>query len=412
VNGRLDATGEGPQIPSMPIEERPERADRREFGHVYQRGRTWWIRYRVNGREHRESSHSTSRRQAERLLEQRKGQLDVDALTPPAMRGVTYEDLEKFVRNDYRKAARRSLPRVEHALTHLRDAFGGWRALSITLEQIGQYELDRLDSGAARATVNYELAVLRRAFRLAVKARRLSSMPAISISAPKNARSGFFEPADFALVLAQLPAHLQPVMRFAYLTGWRVKSEVLPLTWDRVDFDAGIVSLYHSKNDEPRQFPFDALPELAALLGAQRATTTELERSAGRIIPHVFHRNGKGIKSYRTGWTAAVRRASTTNAEKGALTVIVRPQLAGRIVHDFRRTAVRNLVRAGVDEQLAMKLTGHKTRAVFDRYRITNEADLRAGVEKLANYLGSTAKKPTKGTMGAQSAKKRRLGGR
>lgn len=387
-------------------------APRREFGFLYQRGRIWWLRYRVKG-EDRESSRSTSRRQAERLLDRRQAELDIGSLTAPATRRVMFTDPETLVRNAYRKAGNRSVDRLEYALARLHSVFGASRAAAITAEQVTEYELDRCAAGAARAWVNYELAVLRRAFRLAIKARRLSAMPAITISDPNNARTGFFEAGDFALVLAQLPAHLRPPMRFAYLTCWRVRSEVLPLTWDRVDLDAGIVWLEANttKNKEPRTFPFGSLPEPKALLEDQRAATQQLERSAVRIIPNVFHRSGNPIKSYRTAWDAAVRRAAT-NGEKGPLRAIVRPQLAGRIVHDLRRTAVRNLVRAGVDQALAMKLTGHKRREVFDRYNITNEADLRAGVEKLANYLDPQAKKPTKGTTGAQRVGKRAIGSR
>lgn len=282
-------------------------------------------------------------------------------------------------------------------------------ALTITADRITAYELDRLDAGAARAAVNYELATLRRAFRLAVRVhRRLPSMPAIVIPKPRNDRTGFFEATDFSAVPEQLPEYLRPVMRFAYLTGWRVRSEVLTLTWNRVDFDAGVVRLdpNTTKNDKGRTFPFDALPELAALLQARRDETTTVEYAAGRIVPYVFHRRGIPIKSYKNAWERACARAAR-GGSKEALTSVVRPQLVDRIVHDFRRTAVRNLVRAGVDEYLAMKLTGHKTRAIFDRYNITNEADLRAGGEKLANYLSPSkmhVRHRAKGTTGHDRA--------
>jgi site-specific recombinase XerD len=373
-------------------------------------GTIYWLRYRVDGKEHWESSRSTSRRQAEKLLQRRAAELEAGLFTAPEARRLSFGDLEEMIRTYYRAKGRRSLGRLEGALSHLRETFGASRAHAITADRIAAYELERLDAGAARATVNYELAALRRAFKLALEHRRLAVMPKITIREPKNARAGFFEPDDFAAVLAQLPVDLQPVMRFAYLTGWRVRSEVLPLTWDRVDFAAGVVRLEvnTTKSDDARTFPFDALPELAALLRAQRAATTALERAEGRIIPHVFHRGGKAIRSYHNAWDRAIARAARGGSSE-ALAAITRPQLAGRIVHDFRRTAVRNLVRAGVDEHLAMKLTGHKTRAIFDRYDIVNEADLRAGVGKLAAHMaaiGGKAKRgrgSAKGTTGGQS---------
>jgi hypothetical protein len=136
------------------------------------------------------------------------------------------------------------------------------------------------------------------------------------------------------------------------------------------------------KNSEGRAFPFGALPALAALLRKQRARTAAVERATGAIVPWVFHRAGCPIKRYRRAWAGACRRAATE--ARGGVRVVVRPHLAGRIVHDLRRTAVRNLERAGVPRSVAMQLTGHTTESVYRRYAIVAEADLREGVAKLA----------------------------
>jgi integrase len=186
-------------------------------------------------------------------------------------------------------------------------------------------------------------------------------------------------------VRAGLPEPLRNVVTFAYLTGWRVPSEVLPLTWDRVDFRAGVVRLdvRTTKNDAGRIFPFDVLPELADVLQRQRLYTDAFEAAAGQPIPWVFHRAGQRIRDFSHAWRVACSGAG----------------LVGRIPHDCRRTAARNLLRAGVPESWAMKLTGHKTAAVFRRYAITNEADLREAVTKLAASLGHTS-----GTMRGPSA--------
>jgi integrase len=161
------------------------------------------------------------------------------------------------------------------------------------------------------------------------------------------------------------------MVQFLALTGWRL-GEVQPLNWSQVDFEAGVVRLEPgtTKNSEGREFPFSALPALAALLRRQREATTALEREEGRVIPHVFHRAGEPIRHFRKAWKKACREAG----------------IPGRIPHDFRRTAVRSLVRAGVPETIAMKLTGHKTGAVFDRYDITSGRDLREAVERLAGF--------------------------
>jgi len=170
-------------------------------------------------------------------------------------------------------------------------------------------------------------------------------------------------------VLSHLHQDVAPIVEFLYLTGWRV-GEALPLQWHQVDFKAGIVRLEPgtTKNDEGRVFPFAVLPDLEALLQRQRERTEALQVGTGRIIPHVFHRDGEPILDFRGAWERACTDAG----------------FAGRLVHDFRRTAVRNLERAGVSRSVAMKLTGHKTESVYRRYAIVSEADLAEGVGKLA----------------------------
>jgi integrase len=371
--------------------------ERREFGSLRLRGRLWWLRYRMNGREHWESSHSTSRREAEKLLDRRQAELAIGNLTAPDAKRVTFTELADMIRDDYKVRGRRSLVTLEGSLANLKAFFGACRAIAITSDRITAYERERLDAGAARATVNKELAALRRAFNLAVKARRLppSAKPAISTPDPRNARTGFLEDSDFQAVLAELPAPLRPALQFAYWTGWRVQDEVMALTWIQVDFAAGVVRLEPNttKSDQGRTFPFTALPELAALLERQREHTSALERRNGCVIPHVFHRNGKPIRSCYGAWLAACQRAATVKRE--GLTTVVRPRLLGRTPHDFRRTAARNLIRAGVPQHVVMKLCGWKTDAMFRRYAIVDERDLRDAVELLA-----------KGTTGGQSAKK------
>ncbi|PYU90803.1 MAG: site-specific integrase, partial [Acidobacteria bacterium] len=146
----------------------------------------------------------------------------------------------------------------------------------------------------------------------------------------------------------------------------------------QVDFNAGMVRLEPgtTKNDEGRTFPFSIFPALKALLERQRDRTDALQQATGQIIPWVFHRNGRPIKDYRKAWRKACDAAG----------------IPGRIPHDFRRTAVRNLERAGVPRSVAMKLTGHLTESVYRRYAIASEGDLAEGVAKLAAHQEAQAK--------------------
>lgn len=110
------------------------------------------------------------------------------------------------------------------------------------------------------------------------------------------------------------------------------------------------------------------------VINSQRNRTRKIEREKGTIIPWVFHRNGERIKDFRDACDIACKKVG----------------LRGRLFHDFRRTAVRNLDRASVPRNTAMKFTGHKTESVFKRYAIITKADLAEGVSKLAQLRGTT----------------------
>jgi integrase len=345
-------------------------------GGVFQRGKTFWIRYSYRGKKIRESSRSAQRSDAVKLLRRRLAEMGAGRLVGPDAERTTFEDLAVMLMDDYGLNSRRSAKRVEVALVHLRAFFTFARVPDITSDRIGAYIRSRQEANAAPATIRYELACLRRAFTLAMRGGKASQRPYIPSVAVDNARKGFFEPADFEAVEQSLSESLRPFVRFLYLTGWRA-GEAFGLTWAGVDFAASVVRLEPgvTKNREGREFPFASFPALAELLTKQRENTSALEREQSRIIAPVFHRNGRAIRSYARAWNAACADAG----------------VAGRLVHDLRRTAVRNLERAGVSRSVAMKLTGHKTEAVYRRYAITSAADLSEGVAKLASLHSASA---------------------
>lgn len=338
-------------------------------GRIYQRGHMWWIDYGYRGTRHRESSGSARKGDAVALLRRRLEEMGRGRLVGPSAERVMFTDLERGLIDDYAVNGRKSIRRVRGALAHLRRTFGFHRALDITTDRVNAYIRQRQESSAANATIQKELAALKRMFTLAVRAGQLATAPHIPGIRVDNVREGFFEAAELEAVVRELPEALRPVVRFAGLTGWR-KSEVLGLRWRQVDFQSGIVRLEPgtTKNDDGREFPFGALPPLADLLKAQREGTREVERRTGQIIPWVFHRDGQRIRDLRTAWEGACRRAG----------------VPGAWFHDLRRTAVRNLERAGVPRSVAMKLTGHKTESVYRRYAIADSKALEEGVGKLA----------------------------
>ncbi|MGH7332640.1 MAG: tyrosine-type recombinase/integrase [Candidatus Rokuibacteriota bacterium] len=311
-----------------------------------------------------------------KLLKKRLGEMGQGQLVGPEAEKVTFEHLTQGLRDDYRINARKSLKRANEAIARLAETFALRRAVDITSDRIAAYTRARLDAGAAAATVQYELAVLKRMFTLAIRAGLLATRPYIASLEVRNTRTGFLEAGELQTVLAALPTAVRPIVEFAALTGWR-RSEVLGLTWRQVDFAAGVVRLEPgtTKNDDGRTFPFQILPALAALLQRQHEYTEQVQKATGQIIPDVFHRNGRPIKDFRRVWDAACAAAG----------------VPGRLVHDLRRSAVRRLERAGVSRSTAMKLTGHKTESVYRRYAIVSEVDLAEGVAKLAALDPGTA---------------------
>jgi integrase len=141
-----------------------------------------------------------------------------------------------------------------------------------------------------------------------------------------------------------------------------------------------------SKNKEGRVFPFTASPMLAEMLIDRYDRAKAIYQATGDWVPLVFHRNGKPMKDCYTAWRKACDEAG----------------VSGRLMHDLRRTAVRNLEWAGVPRSVAMKLTGHKTEAVYRRYAIVVNDDLRVGVERLA-VLHSRQETATKQPQGQKN---------
>jgi len=328
--------------------------------------RTWMMKLWVGGKPLKRSSRTTSRAVANKQLEQWKAQLRQGTYVPDADQ-TRFDDLATLLIDEYRANARKSLGRVEDAVSHLEGFFTGWRAQAISTDRILAYVRHRHQQKAANATINRELAALKRMFRLGERAGKVLRRPFIDMLQEHNARTGFFERADFDAVLARLPADLKAVFAVAYVTGWRVKSEILTRQWAHVDLHSGWLRLEpgETKNLEGRQFPIT--PILRVVLERQRERTLAVEKAAHAIIPWLFHRAGRRIKSFRRAWLTACKDAG----------------LSGRIPHDFRRTAVRNLERAGVPRSTAMKMVGHKTESIYRRYAIVDETMLKEGAAKL-----------------------------
>jgi integrase len=348
------------------------RRARRGTGHLYRRKRVWWIKwFDVKGRPQYRSSGSREREVAATMLREQLAQRDRGLDPLPDPRRVSVDDLLEGLLAEYRVNGRRSLDRAVLACSHLKRYFGGRGAAAVTGAHVVRYADHRIAEKAAAATVNRELAALRRGYRLAVRQGVLVTAPPVVALREDNVRTGFFEPDQFEAVCKRLGDVEADIARFCYHTGWRTKSEAFPLTWAQVDWAGGFLRLEPgtTKNREGRAFPITAA--LRVILERRLDFTRRCERTQGRIIPWVFHRKGRPVKMMSASWRTACRDAG----------------VPGRIMHDLRRTAVRNLERAGVSRSVAMKMTGHKTESVYRRYAIVSEVDLREAGAKLAASL-------------------------
>jgi integrase len=351
-----------------------KRRARRPEGHVYRRGDTWWFKWVGDDRRrHYRSSDSTDRAVAEDML---RAELDRKAkgLAPsPDPRLCLVDDLLEALEARYTTEGRRSLARLKFSTEQLLRLFKGVQAMRVTGADILRYAQLRLKDEAAPATVNRELAALRAAYRLGLDNNVIAAMPRIKLLPENNVRRGFAEAKQVELICKRLKPDVADGVRFALLTGWR-RTEVFTFTWSQVDWSGGFVRLEPgtTKNQEGRAFPIT--PPLRALLERRQELTRKCERAQARIIPLVFHRRGRPIRSFRRSWRKACEKAG----------------VPGLLFHDLRRSAVRNMERAGVPRSVAMKLTGHKTESIYRRYAIVSESDLRAAGEKLTAALAES----------------------
>jgi integrase len=367
-------------------------------GSIYLRSgsKVWQMAFRVNGNVVRESSGETSKKKAEDKLKVRLAEIQTGTFCGPQFERTLVAELAEDFFRDYRINVRKSLDDVDARWQlHLKPFFRLMKASEVTKDTLRRYVDHRLKQEASNATINRELAALKRMFNLGLgdKVARVPKFPRLQ---ERNVRTGFVDDAGYAK-LAQACSKeglwLRSLFETGYRIGWRV-SELLGLRVGQVDLLNRTIRLEpgQTKNGEGRTAPIDdrLYPWVEQCVLGKAGDNFVFSRDVEGFRP---------IADFRTKWHkvclfAGVGRmlCSSCNAmltgnscPKCNRELTLKEQTyEGLIFHDLRRTAIRNMVRAGVPERVAMTISGHLTRSVFDRYNVVCEADLHEAARKMA----------------------------
>ncbi len=339
----------------------------RGTGSLYRRGKIWWFSFVRDGVLQRESSNSPLKTAAQAKLDSAIKDADGGIQKTRQSVGELVKAALAFYEREGRDRAHATA--LERWRLHLEPAFGSLRAAKLTTEKLNEYATARLKEGAARATINREFALLRFAFNLAHKGRTVAVVPYFPMLKENNVRTGFLEDTVYerlAAACAKRGLWLRAMFEVGYQFGWR-SSEVKSLRVNQVDLTARKLRLevQTTKNDEGREA---VMPPVLFHLIQQCVAGKSTDDS-------VFTRDGehRTVVDFRSAWYQVTAEAAV-------------PDL---LFHDLRRTAVRNLIRRGIPEKVAMRITGHKTRSVFDRYHIVSDTDLREAAAKMAKPVPS-----------------------
>lgn len=336
-------------------------------GRIFKRPNSpfWYIGYRVQGREKKESTRSTLKRDAVELLNRRLQETQHFRLGsgPPP----TVNTLINHYLLDCERRGVKSVKRMQNQAKVIAGYIGKKRAIDIDALVIRELQEALLASGRAQPTVNHYVEIVRRSFVVAAENGVIHRMPKfprrLKSSMP---RRGFLTQAAFHAIRSELPDWAADVFEFAFYTGWR-RSEIFRLTWWNVDLEHLMIRLEgdQTKNKRARQRPIgdDIRPVLQRRLAARIAECAL-----------VFHKKGRPIESRKwyLAWNPATKRAG----------------YPGQLLHDCRRTAYRSMVRAGIPPRVAAEMVGWTSMTMPNRYDIVSETDQAEAVIRYAEYIG------------------------
>jgi integrase len=355
-----------------------------------------WIKYHKNGVPVRESSHGTKSSDAEKLLRRRLGEIEAGTFTGPELMRIRVDELYQDLLDEYRANGRKSLADLETRWRlHLKPFFGGLRAVQVTTQLVDRYKVRRREEGAENATLNRELSALKRMFSIARRSTppKIASLPYIAMLKEDNVRKGFVEPGDYdklVLQCARFGLWLRGIVELGYSYGFR-HAELLSMKVRQVDLLTETIRLNPGETKNGRGRAAHMTPAVRELL-AQCVQGKQPEDAL------FMREDAKPVRDFRGAWqsicvasalghwvcpqcekTVGKERTCQNCSRKWNRQEL---KYSGLIFHDLRRSAVREMVRDGIPEPVAMSISGHRTRSVFDRYNIVSESDLKQAALK------------------------------
>lgn len=357
--------------------------ERGEGGLIKIRGcRFWYAQFYRDGRQIRVSTRTEIKEKAKKELRRLMGDTERGLIPENELRKVRYSDLRAALLQNYVERGNKSLQTTADGsetiwgLKPLDEFFGykpsknnepeksGVPLTQITTDASREFARKRLDEGVSNDTVNGSLRLLRRMLNIAHEDKKIQVIPKIRLLKNSPPRKGFLAKEQFDTLVSFLPVNLRPLVTFLYYCGVRL-GEAKQIEWRQVDLRAALIRLEEdqTKNSEARTVPLpDVLVRMLERIGPEEGTVFD-------------------ATNLRKDWQKACVAAGL-----GSLTEVEGkpdPRYTGLIIHDLRRSAIKNLMKVGVNEKVAMKISGHKTRSVFDRYHIVDTEDVVDAMRRL-----------------------------
>ena len=350
----------------------------------------FWLKYSKDGKPYRESSGFTDRQKAEKRLKVRLSEITAGTFIGPQSEKIKVAELAEDFLREYRINERKSIDDATARWNlHLQPFFGAKKAIDVSSDLISRYVDQRQQEGAKNATINREVAALKRMFRLGQQCTpaKVLRMPHFPHLRENNVRKGFLEDSQYRKLVEGTELWFRTIVECGRTYGWRI-SELLGMKVKQVDLMQRVIRLDPgtTKNSDGREvFMTDALYLLlAACVEGKSAEDSVFTRP-----------NGIPVRTLRDAWEKACTLAGVgqfvcvdcaTPVQTGSLCQKCsgkRTRYTGLIFHDLRRTAARNLRRAGISETVIMKIGGWRTRSVFERYAIVSRGDIVDAMQKL-----------------------------